>query len=125
MIAADLLTYTMELGAHTRVGTVRVCCAVAEHVHARRDVVAGHHALLRELKRHWRFEVREALPDNADTVAFGTLSGAFQAGVQRAELHADGPPVVLSAGLEDGDLRLFGVAGCPAGAVLRPAECAD
>ncbi|MFD0200483.1 MULTISPECIES: hypothetical protein [Saccharothrix] len=117
---------------------VPICCAVAHHVHSRRDVVVAlgprFRDLLVEAAPHWSFEVGETADDGGDTIAFGTLRGKLPVGRHEAECHSPAGRAVLGdVRLElpadpDGSevcVRLFGVepGALPARAVLLPAEC--
>lgn len=133
--ARQLLYYSMYNIPHRgyqRVDTdyahgVPICCAVAYHVQARQELFAGDVGMVRESRKHWRFEVDEARADGDVTVAVGRLAGWFPDGVRRVELHARTDIVVVKAHVEDGDLRLLNVApaAVPRGAVLFRAECGE
>ncbi|MFE0256336.1 hypothetical protein [Streptomyces sp. NPDC059010] len=130
---------------YTRVTTsygtaVPICCAIAHHLRARTTLLAGlgkrGRTLLADAAEHWRFEIRECVPDGNDTAAFGALAGCFPGGVHAVELHLGGEITVLDeVALEyppvDGSLEAcLRVTGrrpgeLPPGAVLFPAECGE
>ncbi|GAA3483362.1 hypothetical protein [Streptomyces yanii] len=129
----------------TRVGTpygaaVPLCCALADHIRARRELLAGHGragtSLLAEAAGHWRFVIDDCVGTGSDTSAFGVLAGTVPDGSHPAELHtADGvtgldavrveyPPVDASF---EACLRVVGAppGALPAGAVVFPAVCGE
>ncbi|MFE4832451.1 hypothetical protein [Streptomyces sp. NPDC056672] len=130
---------------YTRVTTphgtaVPVCCALAHHLRARADWLAGlggrGRSLLADAAGHWRFEIRECVADGGGTAAFGTLAGHFPDGVHAAELHIPGEITVLvevaleyppAKGSTEACLRVAGryPGELPPGAVLFPAECGE
>ncbi|WP_237551302.1 MULTISPECIES: hypothetical protein [unclassified Streptomyces] len=130
---------------YTRVTTsygtgIPICCAVAHHVRARRELLASlgkrGRALLDDAAEHWRFEIRECVADGRDTAAFGILESCFPDGVQAVERNVDGELVVLDEvaleypptdGVLDACLRVRGrpPRDVPSGAVLYSAECGE
>jgi hypothetical protein len=117
---------------------VPLCCAVAHHVHVRRDAVVAlgplFRGLLAEAAGHWSFEVGEVIDDGRDAVAFGTLRGTLPDAGQEAECHGPDGHVPLGEvrrelpavpGEPEACLRLVDVApeSLPARAVLIPAAC--
>lgn len=129
-LAGQLLSLAMFLPPRTgyaRVDTdyaraVPICCAVAHHVRSRRGIFPRFAWLASETREHWRFDVDEVMADGADTVAFGRLVGTVPEGVRSVELHSGSDLNVATARLEDGDLRLFGVATVPVGTIVFEAE---
>ncbi|MFI0352272.1 hypothetical protein [Actinomadura sp. 9N407] len=101
---------------------VPLCCAIAECVRARRDLLTGYgkegRSLLERTAEHWCFAIRELVIDDTDTIAFGFLDGTFPDGHHPAELH-DAHRIIpllevtLEYPLDDGSaeacLRLVGV----------------
>jgi hypothetical protein len=112
---------------HTRIDTpsakgVPLCCAMAQHIRARRDLLAGRgkagRSLLARADEHWRFEIHDLVIDDTDMIAFGVVDGVFPDGRHPVELH-DAHRIVplfeaaLEYPLDDGSaeacLRLIGV----------------
>lgn len=97
--ACRLLDESMRYDAidgYTRVSTsfgsaVPICCAVAHHIHVRRDALRAlgplGRGLLVEADKHWQFTVGAVIDDGPDTVAFGTVTGTVPDGRQIAECH--------------------------------------
>jgi hypothetical protein len=117
---------------------VPICCAIAHHVHTRREALTAlgdlGRSLLADAAEHWLFEIGETTDDGADTIAFGTLHGTVPVGRHEAECHTPAGHVVLGPvcleypvvpGEQDGCLRLFDAnpRSLPPHAVLLPAEC--
>ncbi|MEU6035267.1 hypothetical protein ABZ801_07635 [Actinomadura sp. NPDC047616] len=148
--AKDAAIYLLELGlryaphaGYTRIDTAEVaqvplCCAIAEQIRARRDLLIGHgkdgRLLLAEADPHWRFRVDELFVEADDVVAFGTADGVLPSGRFPAELHVAGRiTAVADATVEyppdedtrEGFLRLTAVEldRIRAGAALYSAEC--
>ncbi|ONI71084.1 hypothetical protein ALI144C_52045 [Actinosynnema sp. ALI-1.44] len=144
--ACRLLEESMQFdpyGGYTRVSVsfgaaVPICCAVAHHVHAHRDVLLslgqGGRSLIAEADTHWLFEVGELIDDGVDTIAFGTMRGRFPRGPNDAECHSTGGHSQLGAvcleypvvpGTSEACLRLSDVEprSLPARAVLLSGEC--
>ncbi|MCY9785260.1 hypothetical protein KIK06_15360 [Nocardiopsis sp. EMB25] len=73
---------------------VRLCCAIADHVHARAPALARFgdrsRSLLRAAREHWRLDIEETYVEGTDTLVFGTATGSLPRAPQAAELHAGG-----------------------------------
>ena len=73
---------------------VRLCCAIADHVHARAPALARFgdrsRRLLRAAREHWRVNVEEIYTEGTDTLVFGTMAGSLPVVPQAAELHVGG-----------------------------------
>jgi len=130
---------------YTRVSTsfgsaVPICCAVAHHIHARRDALRALHpfgrGLLAEADKHWQFTVSEVVDDGPDTVAFGSVTGIVPNGRQIAECHTATKYYLrctfrleypLVPGDSDASLRLFDFTPqiVRTNSVLLSAECGD
>ncbi len=133
-VAVDLLTcslHTYPFHGNQRVDTpyaqaVPICCAVADHVRARRQLLAGQY-LLKAADTHWRFEIDQVAADGRDTIARGHLSGIFPAGAQRVELHTGAELIVVTGRLDGSDLRLVDIAPSEVstGAVVFAAACGE
>ncbi|MFJ8747459.1 hypothetical protein ACIRL2_50045 [Embleya sp. NPDC127516] len=117
-----------------------LCCAVAEVVRGRREVLValGRSGgdLLGSAAAHWRFDVCEAVAAEGGTVAFGILDGVLPAEPPRGELHLAGVRVSITSVVveyppveECGDacVRLVGapIGESVDGGVVRPAECGE
>ena len=141
-LLTDALRYD-PIAGYTRVSApfgpeLPICCAIAYHVHTRRDAITAVGDLGRDLvgaaAEHWLFEVAELTDDGADTVAFGTLHGTIPDGRHEAECHSAAGHVALGPvgveypvvpGEREACLRLFDVRplSLPPHAVLLSAEC--
>lgn len=144
--AIDLLELGLRYEPHagyTRIDTaeaaqVPLCCAIAEQIRARADLLAGHgeqgRQLLAEAGPHWRFRVHELFAEAQDVVVFGTADGVLPRNRFPVEVHAarritmvadataDYPP---DADTHEGFLRLTAMAldRIRTGAVLYSATC--
>ncbi|MFC9943832.1 hypothetical protein [Streptomyces pratensis] len=120
--------------------TVPICCDIAHHLRSRADFLIGQdqgRSLLADAAEHWRFEIREGVPDDDGTSVFGVLSGRLPGdAVHAAELHACGVGAELvevaveypPAGVcSEACLRVDGRRPheLPVGAVVLPAKCGD
>ncbi|MFI9244006.1 hypothetical protein ACIGXF_15750 [Streptomyces sp. NPDC053086] len=94
--------------------------------------------LLAECDEHWRFEVREAVPDGGDVIALGALGGVIASSGPAGELHHAGdivpvarvvPEYPYDDAVGEACLRLRGAAPqdrhCRPGAVVFPAQCGN
>ncbi|MFD7438191.1 hypothetical protein [Streptomyces sp. NPDC059861] len=119
---------------------IPLCCAIALHLRARTEFLAGWgkrgRSLLADAAAHWRFEIRECVPEGDDTAAFGILSGHFPDDVHAAEMHHGGVITSLSEVTHEYRPAKGSLEAClrviarhprelPPGAVLFPAECGD
>jgi hypothetical protein len=128
--AGELLSLSMFLSScpgYDRVDTdyaqaVPICCAVAHHVRSRRGVYPEFAWLASEAREHWRLDVESVTADGVDTIAFGTLVGTVPEGVQSVESHTGSDLSVATARLEEGGLRLSGLATVQVGTVVFQAE---
>lgn len=129
----------------TRIGTpygaaVPVCCALADHIRARRELLAAHgragRSLLADAAGHWRFVIDCCAGAGSDTSAIGVLAGTVPDGSHPGELHtADGVTALESVRVEyppmdascEACLRLVGVppGTLLQGAVVFPAVCGE
>ncbi|WP_411071480.1 hypothetical protein [Streptomyces sp. cmx-4-25] len=119
---------------------VPLCCALAHHLRAHADFLAGPdrrgRSLLADAAAHRRFEVHECVADGDGTAAFGVLAGRFPEGVHAAEMHHGGDVTALD-GLtlayppeDDSPEACLRVHArhpdeLPPGAVLFPAQCGE
>ncbi|MFC5745599.1 hypothetical protein [Actinomadura rugatobispora] len=120
------------------VARVPVCCAIAEHIRERRDLLTGcgqaGRRLLAEAGAHWRFQVGELFSEANDVMAFGTAGGIVPRDHFPAEVHvadritASADAIAeypLDVDTREGVLRLIGMGldRIRTGAVLYSAEC--
>ncbi|GAB2504685.1 hypothetical protein [Nocardiopsis aegyptia] len=81
--------------ARTR-GQVRLCCAIADHVHARAPFLAGlggpSRSLLATAREHWRADIEETCVEGSDTLVFGFLTGSLPGLSREVELGGTGIP---------------------------------
>ncbi|WP_304454795.1 hypothetical protein [Nocardiopsis sp. YSL2] len=83
---------------------VRLCCAIAHHLHARAPALdqlrAGGRSLLTTARNHWRMDIEETCAEGTDTLVFGTVTGSLAEFPQAAELHTDRGTTHVSTMLE-------------------------
>ncbi len=96
----DALNFRPSPGFFRTQDEVRLCCAIADHVHVHRPALGrlGHRsrALISTAQEHWRIDIQETCDDGADLLAFGTVAGTVAGTPQAAELHTDSGIALLS-----------------------------
>ncbi|MET8582288.1 hypothetical protein ABZX39_15570 [Streptomyces collinus] len=144
-LLSDML-HSAPFDGFNRVGvadgsTPALCCAVAELIRARQDLLLAlgkpGRRLLEECSAHWRFEITEVARDGEDQLVLGHLGGRIPESGMAGELQSEG--MIVRLGMVAPEYPLDGVSGeaclriegagyehpCLPGAVMFPAECGE
>lgn len=137
-LVEDALSFRPWPGFVRAESGVRLCCAIAGHVHVRARALEefGERSrpLLASAEGHWRVDVAESWAEGADTLLWGTVVGSPSERPGAVELHTDSGVISVSTTIMECPatdehapvcVRLVGVRVCGplTGAALYTASC--